>query len=76
VLRARYGVGEKSDSHTHTALVAIFRTDAQVRFSMPNGSTQEAQGRAGDVLLVPALTHAVENVGKEPFEVTLVELKG
>lgn len=76
VLRARYGGGERSDLHTHPAVVAIFMTDVHVRFSLSDGSTQEAQGKAGEVLLMPAMTHAVENLAREPFEVVLVERKG
>jgi quercetin dioxygenase-like cupin family protein len=76
VLRARYGAGEKSDMHAHPAVVAIFVTAAHARFSLEDGSTEEAQGQAGDTLLMPATNHSVENLGTEPFEVILVELKG
>jgi len=76
VLRARYRSGDKSILHVHPALVAIFMTDAHARFATANGSPQEAQGKAGDILLMPATTHTVENLGSEPFEVILVELKG
>jgi quercetin dioxygenase-like cupin family protein len=76
VLRARYGAGEKSEQHGHPALVAVFVTDAHARFTLEDGSTQEAQGKAGDTMMMPATTHAVENVGPEAFEIVLVELKG
>src|SRR5688500_87182 len=75
-LRGRYGGGEKSVPHSHPALVAIFLTDAHVRFNDQGGGPPEAEGKAGQVLLMPATTHAPENLAGQPFEVILVELKG
>ena len=76
VLRVRYGAGERSVLHSHPALAAIFLTDAHVRFNDQGGGPQEAQGKAGEVVLMPATTHQPENLGGRPFEVILVELKG
>jgi quercetin dioxygenase-like cupin family protein len=75
VLRIRYGAGERSVTHSHPAGVAVFVTDAHVRFNDQSGGPQEAQGKAGDVLLMPATTHEPENLGRQPFEVILVEFK-
>ena len=63
VLRARYGGGEKSVPHSHPAHVAIFLTDAQVRFNDPGGGPQEAQVKAGQFVLLPAMTHQPANLG-------------
>jgi len=76
VLRVRYGGGEKSVPHTHPAHDATFLTDAQVRFNDPGGGPQEAQVKAGQVVLLPATTHQPENLAGQPFEAILVELKG
>jgi beta-alanine degradation protein BauB len=75
VLRIKYGPHEKSVMHRHPNSVAIFQTDAQVKFTFPNGKTQDAGGKAGQVTWNPALTHLPENTGEQPFEVILVELK-
>ena len=75
VLRVRYGAGEKSVPHTHPDLVAIFMTDSHVRFNQQGEGPPEAQGKAGDVVVMPATTHQPENLGSQPFEVVLVELK-
>jgi quercetin dioxygenase-like cupin family protein len=75
VLRARYGPGEKSTMHSHPAVVAVFLTDAHVRFSYPDGTTEEIPGQAGQVVAMPATTHLPENLSDRPFEIVLVELK-
>lgn len=75
VLRAKYGPHEKSVMHRHPNLVAIFQTDAQIKFTFPNGKTQDAGGKAGQVTWNPASAHLPENTGEQPFEAILVELK-
>jgi quercetin dioxygenase-like cupin family protein len=75
VLRARYGPGEKSVMHAHPAAVAVLVTDLHCRFSYPDGTSEELQGQAGQVLAMPATTHLPENLSDRPFEVILVELK-
>ena len=75
VLRVRYGRGEKSVPHTHPPHVAIFLTDAHIRFNDQGGGPQEAQAKAGQVIQVPGTTHQPENLGGQPLEVILVELK-
>jgi len=76
VLRVRYGGGEKSIMHAHPAGVAIFLTDGHVRFNDQAAGPQEVQGKAGQVVLMPATTHQPENLAGQSFEVILVELKG
>ena len=75
VLRVKYGPHEKSVMHRHPNLVAIFQTDAQIKFTFPNGKTQDASGKAGQVTWNPASTHLPENTGEQTFEAILVELK-
>ncbi|MGH7408230.1 MAG: hypothetical protein ACREKF_09515, partial [Candidatus Methylomirabilales bacterium] len=47
VLRITYGSHEKSVMHEHPANVAIFLTDGQARFTLPDGKTQDAPLKAG-----------------------------
>jgi quercetin dioxygenase-like cupin family protein len=75
VLRITYGPHEKSVMHYHPASVAVFLTDAQARFTTPDGKTQEPPVKAGDVQWTKAGKHLPENLGDKPFEVILVELK-
>ena len=75
VLRITYGPHEKSVMHHHPASVAVFLTDGQSRFTMPDGKTQDAPVKAGSVQWSEAGEHLPENVGDKPFELILVELK-
>src|SRR6267378_8673815 len=63
VLRITYGPHEKSVMHAHPASVAVFLTDGQSRFTMPDGKTQDAPVKAGSVQWSEAGEHLPENVG-------------
>lgn len=76
VLRVKYGPGEKSSMHSHPPLIAIMLTDSRLRFTYPDGRTEEISGSAGQILNMPATDHLPENIGDQPFEGVLVELKG
>ena len=76
VLRIRYGAHEKSVMHEHPALIGVMMTNARIRFSYPDGRTEDVEITAGQVLSFPALSHLPENLGDEAFEVIAVELKG
>ena len=75
VLRVKVGPGEKSVMHRHPNAVAIFQTNGRVKFTFPNGKTEERDITAGTTLWTPAITHSPENIGSAEFEVILVELK-
>ena len=75
VLRISYGPHEKSVMHYHPDSVAIFLNDMHVRFTTPDGKSQEQHGKAGQVMNTPAGKHLPENLGDKPFELILVELK-
>ena len=75
VLRITDGPHEKSVMHGHPASVAVFLTDGQVKFTLPNGKTDERSWKAGQTMWVDAGKHLPENVGDKPLELILVELK-
>jgi quercetin dioxygenase-like cupin family protein len=75
VLRITYGPREKSVMHWHPAAVAVCLTDLQVRFTEPDGKTEERRAKAGEALVSPAGDHLPENLSDEPMELLLVELK-
>jgi quercetin dioxygenase-like cupin family protein len=76
VLRIKYGPHEKSEMHGHPALVGVFLTDSNFRFTYPDGRTEEITGKAGQVISFPAFEHLPENLSDQPFEAIAVELKG
>jgi quercetin dioxygenase-like cupin family protein len=75
VLRIKYGPHEKSIMHRHPNAVAVFVTDANGKFTFPNGTSQDISSKAGETRYTPAGLHLPENTGDQPFEVILVELK-
>jgi quercetin dioxygenase-like cupin family protein len=76
VIHITYGPHEKSVMHEHPASVAVFLTDGQVKFTTPDGKTQEPPMKSGTAQWDGGGKHLPENVGDKPFEVMLVELKG
>jgi len=76
VLRIAYGAHEKSVMHEHPAAAAVFVTDGHFKFAMPDGTTQDRQGKKGDVLSMPAEKHNPENLADTTAQVILVEFKG
>jgi quercetin dioxygenase-like cupin family protein len=76
VLKIHYGPHEKSVMHSHPNAVVTFLTDAHVKFTMPDGTSKETSGKAGDAMWTPAETHLSENLSDTPLEGILVELKG
>ncbi len=75
VLRIRYGAHEKSVMHSHPDSVVTFLTDVHVKFTMPDGTTQEVTQKAGDAMWTPAGTHLPENLSDTAMDAILVELK-
>jgi len=75
VLRIKYGPREKSEMHVHPAAVLVCLTDFHGRFTLPDGKTEERRGKAGETIWTPAEEHLPENLGDEPLEIVLVELK-
>ena len=74
VLRIRYGPHEKSVMHGHPALIGVILTDCHMRFTYPDGKTEDIQAKSGQVLNFPALDHLPENLGDGWFEAIVVEL--
>jgi len=76
VLRIHYNPRDKSVMHEHPASVAVFLTASKVKFTVPDGSSTNSEGKAGDVQFTEAGKHLPENIGTTPLDVVLVELKG
>ena len=75
IVRVKYGPREKSVMHGHPASVVIMVTGGRVRFTYPDGSTEDIDATPGQVMHHAAFDHLPENLGDRPFEAVLVELK-
>jgi quercetin dioxygenase-like cupin family protein len=75
VLEVRIKQGTKSEMHSHPKSVAICINDQRLRFTFPNGKTEDADLKRGQTVWLDGISHAVENVGTEDVSSVLVELK-
>jgi quercetin dioxygenase-like cupin family protein len=75
VLRVKYGPGEKSVMHGHPALVGVMLSNCHIRFTYPDGKTEDINASAGQVMAFPAQEHLPQNLGDTVFEAVIVELK-
>jgi hypothetical protein len=57
--------------HHHPANVAVFLTDGQTRFTMPDGKTQDVPVKAESVQWSEAGKRLPKNLGDQPFELIL-----
>lgn len=75
VLRVNYGPRERSVMHSHPDGVGVFLTSQHSRFAFTNGKSTENHFTAGEVKWLAGAIHLPENLGDQPLEMILVELK-
>src|SRR5215203_960548 len=75
VLEVRIKQGTKSEMHSHPKSVAICLNDQRLRFTFPNGKSEDTDLKRGQAVWLDGLSHAVENTGKEDVSSVVVELK-
>jgi len=74
-LRVRYGPGEKSVMHRHSASCVVFLSDQTFNFTLPDGTTEPASVPAGALGCGDGNVHLPENIAKEAAEFIMVEFK-
>jgi quercetin dioxygenase-like cupin family protein len=75
ILRISYGPHEKSVMHEHPNSIAVLLTDGRIKFTLPDGKSEERDVKAGQSVWNIAGKHQPENLGDRPFEVVLIEMK-
>ncbi len=75
VIEARIKPGEKAAMHSHPAHVVYVITTSKIKFTYPDGKTEELEPPAGATLWFEPVTHAAENVGTSELRVLAIELK-
>lgn len=75
VLDTHMNPGEKTEMHSHPAVVAISLTNDKVKFTLPGGQSMEAELEPGQTMYLDATDHATENIGSNAIHVVLVEIK-
>jgi hypothetical protein len=75
ILRVKYGPGERSVMHRHSAGCVVFLTDQTFDFTLPDGTTEPASVSAGAVGCGDANVHLPANTSTAPAEFIMIELK-
>ena len=76
VLKASVAAGAKTPMHSHPDSVVIPLGTAKVRFTMPDGKSEDSDLTSESALYTPAHTHSGTNLGKTSVDVLIVEFKG
>ena len=75
ILQVSYAPGTKSQMHQHPDSIAIALTPSKVRFTMPDGKTQDSEMANEAAMYIANGLHSPANVGTGPVSVVLVEFK-
>jgi len=76
VLRVKIGAHQKVPLHEHVLnRVVVYLTDQNGTMTTPDGKTETAQHKAGEMSWAGPAKHREENLRDGPFEVVVVELK-
>ncbi len=59
--------------HYHPATVVISQSDVRLRFTYPDGKTEERATTFGAVRFRPPVTHAAENLSDKDFDAIELE---
>jgi len=75
ILHIHYGAHAKSVMHSHPDGVLVVLSATKVKFTYPDGKTEIREMKAGDSQFTPHTVHLPENMGDQPMDAILVELK-
>jgi len=75
VLGYRLKAGEKEPMHSHSAGVVYVLSGAYIRFTYPDGRSEEKPAAAGETFWREPTRHAVENVGRTEAHAIAIDFK-
>ncbi len=75
VYELRIKPGQKVEMHSHPSVSAYSFSDANNKWTFPDGRTQDMDLKAGQVIWSPPFSHAVENTGTTETHLLVTELK-
>ncbi len=75
VSEIHFDVGESIPMHEHPDHFVYVLTGGTLRLSYPDGRTADVAAVPGQVLWIPAESHAAVNIGSTEFKGLVVELK-
>jgi len=75
ILKIKYAVGSKSAPHQHPDAIVVPLTASKVRFTMPDGKSEEREMTNESALYMPGGIHSPAKIGTSPVDAILVEFK-
>jgi quercetin dioxygenase-like cupin family protein len=75
ILKISYPAGGKSTMHQHPDAIVVPLAAAKVKFTMPDGKSQDQELPSESALYTPAQTHNPANIGTTPVDALLIEFK-
>jgi quercetin dioxygenase-like cupin family protein len=75
MMEYRLKPGEKEAMHSHPAGVVYVLGGAKLKFTFPDGRSEEKTAATGEAIWRDPVTHAVENVGDTDAHAIAVDLK-
>ena len=75
VLKIGYAPGAKSSMHQHPDSIVVPLTDSKVRFTLPDGKSEDSELANESAMYTPAGTHNPTNVGTGSVDALLIEFK-
>ncbi len=75
VLKVNYAPGAKSTMHQHPDAIVIGLSPSRVRFTTPDGKSQDSDMPAESAMYTPSGTHNPANIGTGLVDAILVEFK-
>ena len=75
VLRIAYPAGAKSTMHQHPDTIVVPMAASKVRFTTPDGKSEDLDMVSESALYAPAVTHNPSNIGTGRIDGILVEFK-
>jgi quercetin dioxygenase-like cupin family protein len=75
VLEYRLKAREKEPMHSHPAGVVYVLSGTKLKFSYPDGRTEERGAATGETIWRDPTTHAVENVGDTEAHAIAIDVK-
>ncbi len=75
VLKIHYPAGDKSTMHQHPDSIVVPLAASKVRFTLPDGKSEDADMASESAMYTPAGTHSPANIGTGPIDGVLVEFK-
>lgn len=71
----RIPAGAHVPMHSHPTMCLYSLNRSRIRFTFPDGTTQDVEMREGDSHYQDGLNHAVDNIGASEAHILLVEFK-